>query len=80
MSSDFLQKGIAQVQLAVEADNAGRYAEAYKLYFTGLDYFITAVKCKCNLAPPPPQEPQTNPQMRRTRRQKTSSTKKLQST
>ena len=46
MSGDFLQKGIAKVQQAVEADNAGRYEEAYKLYFTELDYFVAALKCK----------------------------------
>lgn len=46
MSSDILQKGIANVQSAVEADNAGRYEEAYKLYFAGLDYFLLALKCK----------------------------------
>lgn len=48
MSSDFLQKAIDQVRHAIEADNGGRYEEAYKQYFTGLDYFMTALKYEKN--------------------------------
>lgn len=45
-TADFLQKAIDIVQKAIEADNAGRYDEAYKQYFNGLDYFMMAIKCK----------------------------------
>lgn len=48
MSSDFLQKAIDQVQRAIEADNAGRYEEAYKQYYAGLEYFMTALKYEKN--------------------------------
>lgn len=44
-STDFLQKAIDIVQNAIEADTAGRYEEAYKLYYNGLEYFMTAIKC-----------------------------------
>lgn len=42
--TDFLQKAIDIVQKAIEADTAGRYDEAYKLYYNGLEYFMTAIK------------------------------------
>jgi vacuolar protein-sorting-associated protein 4 len=44
-TADFLQKAIDIVQKAIEADNGGRYDEAYKQYFNGLDYFMMAIKC-----------------------------------
>lgn len=45
-TADFLQKAIDIVQKAIEADTAGRYEEAYKQYFNGLDYFMMAIKCR----------------------------------
>lgn len=48
MSSDFLQKGIDQVQKAIEADNAARYEDAWKLYMLSLEYFMTAMKYEKN--------------------------------
>jgi vacuolar protein-sorting-associated protein 4 len=44
-TADFLQKAIDIVTKAIEADSAGRYDEAYKQYFSGLEYFMMAVKC-----------------------------------
>lgn len=48
MSSDFLQKGIEQVQKAIDADNGGRYEDAWKLYMLALEYFMTALKYEKN--------------------------------
>lgn len=45
MSTDFLNKAIEIVKKATEADAAGQYEEAYKLYQNSLDYFMTAMKC-----------------------------------
>jgi vacuolar protein-sorting-associated protein 4 len=45
-TADFLQKAIDIVQKAIEADTAGRYEEAYRQYYNGLEYFMTALKCK----------------------------------
>ncbi|CAN6662072.1 vacuolar protein sorting-associated protein 4 [Trichomonascus vanleenenianus] len=47
-TADFLQKAIDIVQRAIEADTAGRYDEAYKQYFNGLEYFIMAIKYEKN--------------------------------
>ncbi|KAF2077336.1 hypothetical protein CYY_001339 [Polysphondylium violaceum] len=41
---NFLQKAIAIVQQATEADNAKNYAEAHKLYIQSLEWFTTALK------------------------------------
>lgn len=46
VATDFLQKAIDIVQKAIEADTAGQYEEAYKQYYNGLEYFMTAIKCK----------------------------------
>lgn len=48
MSSDFLQKGIDQVQKAIDADNGGKYEDAWKLYMLALEYFMTALKYEKN--------------------------------
>lgn len=45
-TTDFLQKGIDLVQKAIEFDTAGKYEDAYKQYYNGLDYFMMAIKCK----------------------------------
>lgn len=47
-TADFLQKAIDIVQKAIEADTAGRYEEAYKQYFNGLEYFLMAIKYEKN--------------------------------
>ena len=48
MSSDFLQKGIERVQKAIDADNDGKYEDAWKLYMLSLEYFMTALKYEKN--------------------------------
>lgn len=48
-TTDFLQKGIDLVQKAIEFDTAGKYEDAYKQYYNGLDYFMMAIKCKSRL-------------------------------
>ncbi len=45
---DFLTKGIDLIREAVEADSATRYADAYQLYFNGLDYLMLALKYEKN--------------------------------
>uniref|UniRef100_A0A060T4M9 Vacuolar protein sorting-associated protein 4 n=1 Tax=Blastobotrys adeninivorans TaxID=409370 RepID=A0A060T4M9_BLAAD len=47
-AADFLQKAIDIVQRAIEYDTAGKYEEAYKQYFNGLEYFIMAIKYEKN--------------------------------
>ena len=34
------------VKKATDADTAGNYEEAYKLYQNSLEYFMTAMKCE----------------------------------
>lgn len=43
---DFLQKALDLIKEAIDADNGGRYKDAYDLYFKGLDYYMLAIKCK----------------------------------
>ncbi|KAL7748234.1 Vacuolar protein sorting-associated protein 4 [Sorochytrium milnesiophthora] len=45
---DFLGKAIEIVKKATEADTAGNYEEAFKLYQNSLDYFSTAMKYEKN--------------------------------
>lgn len=47
-TTDFLSKAIEIVQKAIEADTAGRYEDAYTLYYNGLEYFMTAIKYEKN--------------------------------
>lgn len=47
-NSDFLTKGTDLIREAVEADTATRYADAYKLYYNGLDYLMLALKYEKN--------------------------------
>lgn len=47
-TSEFLDKGVDLVKKAIEADSAGRYDEAYKLYYNGLDYLMLALKYEKN--------------------------------
>ena len=46
MTTNFLEKAIDIVRKATEEDGRGNYEEAYKLYQTSLEYFMTAMKCK----------------------------------
>lgn len=43
-SSEHLSKGLDIIQKAIEADNATKYDDAYKLYYNGLDYLMLAIK------------------------------------
>ena len=47
-TSEFLDKGVDLVKKAIEADSSGRYDEAYKLYYNGLDYLMLALKYEKN--------------------------------
>lgn len=47
-TSEFLDKGVDLVKKAIEADSAGQYEEAYKLYYNGLDYLMLAMKYEKN--------------------------------
>ncbi|ODQ78041.1 hypothetical protein BABINDRAFT_92142 [Babjeviella inositovora NRRL Y-12698] len=47
-TGDFLTKGIDLIQKAIEHDTATRYDEAYKLYYSGLDYLMLAIKYEKN--------------------------------
>jgi vacuolar protein-sorting-associated protein 4 len=40
------QRAIDIVQRAIDEDQKGNYAEAYKQYNNALDYFMLAIKCK----------------------------------
>jgi hypothetical protein len=46
MSTNFTQKGIEMMKQAVAADQAENYDEALRLYMTGIDYFMTGLKCE----------------------------------
>ncbi|KAJ3508274.1 hypothetical protein NMY22_g16666 [Coprinellus aureogranulatus] len=48
MSSSSLDKAIQIVQQAIDNDNKGNYAEAYKLYQNALDFFLHALKYEKN--------------------------------
>ena len=46
MSADrFFAPGIQNLRAAVEADNAGKYPEALKLYIKAFEYMLTGIKC-----------------------------------
>lgn len=42
---DFLTKAVNLARQATEADSAGHSEEAYRLYDTAIEYFLTAIKC-----------------------------------
>lgn len=46
--SNFLDRAIATVKKAVEADTAGEYEKAYQLYHSGVELFILVVKYEKN--------------------------------
>ncbi|KAL3901137.1 MAG: hypothetical protein SGCHY_000830 [Lobulomycetales sp.] len=48
MSTNFLEKAIEIVRRATEEDGKGNFEEAYKLYSTALEYFMTAIKYEKN--------------------------------
>lgn len=43
--TNFLQKAIAIVSQATDADRAEKYEEALNLYNRSLEYFLVAIKC-----------------------------------
>ena len=45
---DFLTKAVNLAKQATEADAAGRNEEAYRLYDTAIEYFLTAIKYEKN--------------------------------
>lgn len=47
-TTDFLDKGVELVKKAIESDSAGKYEEAYQLYYNGLDYLMLALKYEKN--------------------------------
>lgn len=47
-NSNFLNNAISVVSKAIELDQAGDYAEAYKQYQNSLDYFMMAMKYEKN--------------------------------
>jgi hypothetical protein len=66
--NNFLQKGIAQIQEATTADQAGDYPTAINKYMQGLEYFNYAHKRERvrpaqqhPLGPPPPRLPPPPP-------------------
>lgn len=44
--SDVLEKAIAAAKKAVEADNDGRWEEAYGLYINSIEFFKHTLKCR----------------------------------
>lgn len=47
-NTDFLDRAIKQVRVAIDADNAGQYEKAYKLYYQSLELFMLALKWEKN--------------------------------
>ena len=47
-NSNFLDKAIATVKRAVEADQAGEYEKAYQLYYQGVELFLLVLKYEKN--------------------------------
>ncbi|KAK9379189.1 P-loop containing nucleoside triphosphate hydrolase protein [Kockiozyma suomiensis] len=47
-TTDFVGKAIDIVQKAIEADSAENFEEAYKLYYSSLEYFMMALKYEKN--------------------------------
>lgn len=47
--NDFLKKAIEIVTKATEEDRKENYEEAYRLYQSALEYFMTALKCMCEM-------------------------------
>ncbi len=47
-NTDFLDRAIKQVRLAIDADNAAQYEQAYKLYYASLELFMLALKWEKN--------------------------------
>lgn len=43
--NDFLRKAIDIVSRATEEDRKENFEEAYRLYQSALEYFMTALKC-----------------------------------
>ena len=46
MTVNFTQKGIEVMKQAVAADNSKDYETALRLYISGIDYFMTSLKCE----------------------------------
>lgn len=65
MNSTFFQRGVDIVSKAIDADNKGEYKEAYDLYMTALENFVTGLKCACcrgrRSAAGPPTRPPLGP-------------------
>jgi ATPases of the AAA+ class len=47
-NTDFLDRAIKQVRLAIDADNAAQYEKAYQLYYQALELFMLALKWEKN--------------------------------
>ncbi|KAK3292921.1 P-loop containing nucleoside triphosphate hydrolase protein [Chaetomium fimeti] len=47
-NTDFLDRAIKQVRVAIDADNAGQYDKAYQLYYQSLELFMLALKWEKN--------------------------------
>ncbi|KAK4235893.1 P-loop containing nucleoside triphosphate hydrolase protein [Achaetomium macrosporum] len=47
-NTDFLDRAIKQVRLAIDADNAAQYEKAYQLYYQSLELFMLALKWEKN--------------------------------
>ncbi|KAJ4287111.1 Vacuolar protein sorting-associated protein 4 [Collariella sp. IMI 366227] len=47
-NTDFLDRAIKQVRLAIDADNAAQYDKAYQLYYQSLELFMLALKWEKN--------------------------------
>jgi vacuolar protein-sorting-associated protein 4 len=47
-NTDFLDRAIKQVRIAIDADNAGQYDKAYTLYYQSLELFMLALKWEKN--------------------------------
>ncbi|KAK4166917.1 P-loop containing nucleoside triphosphate hydrolase protein [Cladorrhinum sp. PSN259] len=47
-NTDFLDRAIKQVRVAIDADNAGQYEKAYQLYYQSLELFMLALKWEKN--------------------------------
>ncbi|KAK3997881.1 P-loop containing nucleoside triphosphate hydrolase protein [Cladorrhinum sp. PSN332] len=47
-NTDFLDRAIKQVRVAIDADNDGQYEKAYQLYYQSLELFMLALKWEKN--------------------------------
>lgn len=47
MNNTFFKKGVEIVTKAIQSDTDGKYREAYDLYISALETFMTGLKCTC---------------------------------